>query len=33
VTLGRLASMPRLPRVAEAAGAVAAEIDRRDRQR
>ena len=32
-TLGRLASMPRLPRVAEAAGAVAAEIDRRDRQR
>ncbi|CAA9241760.1 MAG: hypothetical protein AVDCRST_MAG08-1659 [uncultured Acetobacteraceae bacterium] len=32
-TLGRLASMPRLPRVAEAAGGVAAEIDRRDRQR
>ncbi len=32
-TLGRLASMPRLPRVAEAAGGVAAEIDRLERRR
>ena len=32
-TLGRLASMPRLPRTAEAAGGVAAEIDRLDRRR
>ena len=32
-TLGRLASMPRLPRVSEAAGGVAAEIDRLERQR
>ncbi|HYI84222.1 MAG TPA: hypothetical protein VEX11_13540 [Acetobacteraceae bacterium] len=32
-TLGRLASMPRLPRTAEAAGAVAAEIDRLERRR
>lgn len=32
-TLGRLASMPRLPRVSEAAGGVAAEIGRLDRRR
>ena len=32
-TLGRLASMPRLPRTAEAAGAAAAEIDRLNRRR
>jgi hypothetical protein len=32
-TLGRLASMPRLPRTAEAAGGVAAEIDRLERRR
>ncbi|GAA0570058.1 hypothetical protein GCM10009416_05780 [Craurococcus roseus] len=32
-TLGRLASMPRLPRVAEAAGGVAAEMDRLERRR
>lgn len=32
-TLGRLASMPRLPRVAEAAGGVAAEVDRLERRR
>ncbi len=32
-TLGRLASMPRLPRVAEAAGGVAAELDRLERRR
>jgi hypothetical protein len=32
-TLGRLASMPRLPRVSEAAGGVAAEIDRLERRR
>ncbi len=32
-TLGRLASMPRLPRTAEAAGGVAAEMDRLDRRR
>lgn len=32
-TLGRLASMPRLPRTAEAAGAVAAEMDRLERRR
>jgi hypothetical protein len=32
-TLGRLASMPRLPRTAEAAGGAAAEIDRLDRRR
>lgn len=32
-TLGRLASMPRLPRTAEAAGGVAAEINRLDRRR
>ena len=33
VTLARLNAMPRLPRTAEAAGAVAAEIDRMDRRR
>jgi hypothetical protein len=32
-TLGRLASMPRLPRTAEAAGAVAAEVERLERRR
>jgi hypothetical protein len=32
-TLGRLASMPRLPRVSEAAGAVASEMDRLERRR
>lgn len=32
-TLGRLASMPRLPRTSEAAGGVAAEIDRLERRR
>jgi len=32
-TLGRLASMPRLPRTAEAAGGVAAEMDRLERRR
>ena len=32
-TLGRLASMPRLPRVADAAGAAASETDRLDRRR
>lgn len=32
-TLGRLASMPRLPRVSEAAGGVAAEVDRLERRR
>lgn len=31
-TLGRLASMPRLPRVSEAAGAAAAEINRLERR-
>lgn len=33
VTLSRLGAMPRLPRTAEAAGAVAAEFDRLDRRR
>ncbi|MBV1798024.1 hypothetical protein [Siccirubricoccus sp. G192] len=33
VTLARLNAMPRLPRTAEAAGAVAAELDRLDRRR
>lgn len=32
-TIGRLASMPRLPRTAEAAGIVAAELDRLERRR
>lgn len=32
-TLGRLSSMPRLPRTSEAAGGVAAELDRLDRRR